>query len=559
MHRAVRDAHDGVDAAHDGHERGDEVIKLLSLLRHVNLHGARVEVKLGARQFALASHRVAVLRVLVHVESRGRAPGFDGGEHRLEIVLVRHVLLLRHVLVPRELIVPVARLLPGVEPLQKAAAAGGELLAEVEVVHDVRHVHGLGVERVRVGRGGHPQVARHLLHEDEPRHGAARAVHLLHRAAAVRIGGHAHLHRVGLVLGIGRLPLGEKIVRELGDGLDGAIAVIADMVVEAPAGVLATLGVDANGRVALHVLRATQGLVDRAVHLRHHHAVGEGLGVLLVHLECGGFPHGVEAAAPRAPGRVEVDEEHGVVALRLLEGFGIQLEDGIGVLRVFGVVALALGVVIDQRLGLVRGELVGVLHGLLGVATFPLDGAERIERGIDRTLEDRLGQVVPVETHGVADVHGGELARQRGERDVEVDAKEVAVLRAVHDNLGVELGGHVRADLAHEQHRDDDAREHGDDASGNRALGHVLRDLPVEVHALEPRLTHQARHLARSAEERADASRGVRAGGPHATKKRMRTTRGPATRRMSIDLLAMRDAGPRLAKAPTEWTEKSTR
>ena len=192
----------------------------------------------------------------------------------------------------------------------------------------------------------------------------------------------------------------------------------------------------------------------------------------------------------------------------------IQLEDGIGVLRVFGVVALALGVVIDQRLGLVRGELVGVLHGLLGVATFPLDGAERIERGIDRTLEDRLGQVVPVETHGVADVHGGELARQRGERDVEVDAKEVAVLRAVHDNLGVELGGHVRADLAHEQHRDDDAREHGDDASGNRALGHVLRDLPVEVHALEPRLTHQARHLARSAEERADASRGVRAGGP---------------------------------------------
>ena len=64
------------------------------------------------------------------------------------------------------------------------------------------------------------------------------------------------------------------------------------------------------------------------------------------------------------------------------------------------------------------------LHGLLGVATLPLDQAERIERGIDRTLEDRLGQVVPVETHGVADVHGGELARQRGERDVEVDAKE---------------------------------------------------------------------------------------------------------------------------------------
>ena len=99
-----------------------------------------------------------MLRVLVHVERRGAAAGFDRGQHRLQVVLVRDVVLFAGKRAAREFIVPVPFrvLLLGVEPVEVPPALRRELLAKVKVVHHVRHVHALGVKRMRLGRRRDP-------------------------------------------------------------------------------------------------------------------------------------------------------------------------------------------------------------------------------------------------------------------------------------------------------------------------------------------------------------------------------------------------------------------
>mmetsp|Transcript_572 Transcript_572/g.2223 ORF Transcript_572/g.2223 Transcript_572/m.2223 type:complete len:411 (-) Transcript_572:77-1309(-) len=405
-------------------------------------------------------------------------------------MLVGHVVLFARKRPARELVVPVALgvLLPGVEPVEVSLALGRELLTKVKVVHHVRHVHALRVERVRLGRRRDPEVSGDLLDQDEAGDGAPGAVDLLHRLRLHRLTDR----QLGVPV-VRSLPRGQELLGEGGDGLDGSIAVVGGVVVVVAAvqGVVG-FGVHSHGRVPLDVLIPAQSLVLGAVNLGDDDAVGVIFGVLGVDLERGCFPDGVQTPGPRAPRRVEVDEEHRGLLLLVFEGPGVELEDSLGVPVAVGHGGFAFGVFLDGLDGDGGGGLVGVL-GLLPVLVpaFPLDGPERVQLRVDRALEHRLGQVESVQSHRVADVDGGELARQRGERDVEVDAHHLAVRAAIDDHPRVELGREVAAHLAHQQQADDERGEHRDHAARDGALRHVLRDLAVEVHILELGLGHE--------------------------------------------------------------------
>mmetsp|Transcript_19631 Transcript_19631/g.50719 ORF Transcript_19631/g.50719 Transcript_19631/m.50719 type:complete len:336 (+) Transcript_19631:359-1366(+) len=191
---------------------------------------------------------------------------------------------------------------PHVEDLRRAACA--ELLlvgraSEGQVVQHVRRVHQIG--RVRVLGGVQPDVHRagHLLHHEHPRHLARLGPVLegLQRGEAPHLGG---------VLGGGALVVGHVVplrvrLQELEDRLDGARGAVGERVV--------------HRVVRVQEERGERADVHRAAELDVRDAVdGRHLDVLAVvqvgQLRRRRLPDRVELAAPVAPRREEVDENH---------------------------------------------------------------------------------------------------------------------------------------------------------------------------------------------------------------------------------------------------------
>mmetsp|Transcript_33654 Transcript_33654/g.84703 ORF Transcript_33654/g.84703 Transcript_33654/m.84703 type:complete len:252 (-) Transcript_33654:420-1175(-) len=200
------------------------------------------------------------------------------------------------------------------EFLQVSPPLRAQLLAEEEVVHGVRHVHRLGVERVRRRCRRHPQVPRDLFHQDKSSDGTPRAIDLLDGVTHRRLDGNRGLRCFHCQL------LRQHRVRKLSDRLHRSVSVVTGMVVVAAVvDDVAALGEDPYRRIALDVVVPAHNLMHRAVHLGNNHAVGQMRRVLLVHLDGGGFPHGFKATRPRAPRRVEVNEEYGGAFLDIFE------------------------------------------------------------------------------------------------------------------------------------------------------------------------------------------------------------------------------------------------
>lgn len=93
--------------------------------------------------------------------------------------------------------------------------------------------------------------------------------------------------------------------------------------------------------------------------------------------------------------------------------------------------------------------------------------------GVDRRLAHRFGQVQPFQAHRVADVQGGELAGEGGEGDVEIDAQELAVQRAIDDERRLCLHAHVGAELRGQEEQNAERGGHGDGGARQRGLRQV--------------------------------------------------------------------------------------
>eukprot|EP00982_Pelagococcus_subviridis_P004716 29313-Pelagococcus_subviridis.AAC.2 len=431
--------------------------------------------------------RVRVLRVLVRVIRDVRPRGPQRREHRLKVVLVRHVRLQAAERDSGELVVPVRRR-PSLSPSfsrrhrerirrLRPARVGGfvtlerfqfippELVPEEEVVHRVRHVHLLRVERVRVRVRGDPHVSGDFLRENESGDGAPRPFHRAHALVPERfLSGH-HRARLRLVR-LFDLPVREEVERELRDRLQRAVAVVGRVVVLVPDGdVVAAFGVDANRGIPGDLFPRAQVEMPRAVHLGEHDAISRPFRIL----------------------------RHRGCLFVLLERPRVEVVHGLRVGRIFRRPRDELLVrshEIDRArvLVVVRVPPVRVRPAI----AIPLDRAERRAVASERALEDGLREVVPIQSHRVAHVHARELARQRGERHVEVDLHHVPVQASVDDHLGLPRRRRVASDLGDEEERDQQRASDGDHAPGDGALGHVTRDLAVKVHAAQLRAREEA-------------------------------------------------------------------
>lgn len=106
----------------------------------------------------------------------------------------------------------------------------------------------------------------------------------------------------------------------------------------------------------------------------------------------------------------------------------------------------------------------GVIHR----CSRPLQGVP-----CDRHLAHSFGEIETLEAQGIGDVQRGELAGQRREGDVEVDAQQLAMQGAVHHQGGLGVNLEEGTELGGQQQRDAQRGGEGDGGASEGGFGEI--------------------------------------------------------------------------------------
>ena len=333
---------------------------------------------------------------------------------------------------------------------------GGGPAAQGQLVHGVADVHGARHEGVGRALGAHVQGARHLLDGHEAVDGAPRVGAPGHEAGLGR--------RLRVAGGQGQLLGGgagsrQHALRERNDGVHRAVAhirrVLLHPLAPRPAQgrrVVHQVGagaVDPDGGEALDLGVPAHVHRPGAVHLGEQQPTVAARRVLPVQRLGRRLPDRPQPLAPRAPGGVVVDQQQRVLPLTCRQAVLVHLHRP----RHLPATATPVGgrarVLGSRQEG---GRVVGLVLDLGAVVHIPAaqDGPSRVDGALPhrlRQIELGLGSqkeqaaarlscgphtgahTANNHTHHaqhVAHVHARVLALQVGEREVEVDAQQVA-------------------------------------------------------------------------------------------------------------------------------------